>query len=59
MYTAGQILEALKEGNHSNRPRSFDHGCVQAVLAFFIDTDGLNGEANGNMGTIATVLKYY
>ncbi len=62
MYTVDQILETLKEGNCSNRPQllwSFDHGCVQAVLALFIDTDGLNGEPNSNVGTIATELKHY
>ena len=40
---AGRILGASKEGNSFNRRRlsqSLDHGCVQAALVLFIDTEG-------------------
>ena len=56
---ASQILGALKEGNRFNRrrlSRSLNHGCIRAVLVLFIDTEALNGEANGSVGTLATVL---
>ena len=35
---------------------SLDHDRVQAALVLFTDTEALNGEANGSVGTLATVL---
>ena len=51
---AGQILGALKEGNHFSRrwlSRSLDHGCIRAALVLSIDTE-LNGKMNDSVGTV-------
>ncbi len=52
------ILEALKKGNCSNRPRisrSLHHGCVRPSLVFFVDTDVPEGRSKYSDGTLATV----
>ncbi len=59
-FFVGQILGALKEGNSG----PVVHHCGRLIMVAYVSTSScfsstptaLNGEANSNVGTLATVL---